>query len=362
MLVTDIARLRGPSPDSVLLTLHRSYCKQIICVNFNVNYVNVYVRDALDDGLSLAAEDFSHPWLVRDAIVAFEKELNILVSPAEKVDPFNLQQIATTLAESRNVIKKFFRTYVNRKSFDKALERTCIAQDVVEIGRDVESMHLVEGCVQAGQPIPWVIGDMFVENSRPSSRCVVGVGFPSLLGELHQFEVWGVFRLIAQRLMAFGFNNRFLSITCFLTSDGSVLVSDVSSSPNLDTAPLYDTVYANGNSVRAAFSLCLLHTVTTPKRLNGTYALLANVNCYVTDGRRLVDLIDINAINEYDELQLIVTDLEMMMTANTYGITVAKVYLTDTSYKSCRRRLKQIYCKFLKTHSEFSWCIKKKRN
>jgi hypothetical protein len=282
-------------------------------------------------------------------------------STADCVDTFTMQQVSNAVAASRAAIKTFYLTYVNRQTFSKTMDKTCVVQDVPEIGRrGIESMHLVEGCVQAGQPIPWVIGDMLVERSRPSSRHAIGWGFPTILGELHQLQVWGVFRLVAQRLISFGFNNRFVRLTCFMTSDGGVKISDVTTGPSMMTSPLYDYVYARGSSVRAAFALCIGQVVATPTRLSRRYALLANVNCYVSDGRKLMDLIDFDAVADIAEVEILVSDGWLRMTPDNYGLTLARISVSGRSYKTCRRKIRKIYKRLLKPGAdEFSWCTQK---
>lgn len=339
-LIRDFPHLIGPSFESVFLAVHRYYCKELICNGFNVMYSVVDMEELTNNpaGLATVFEETGTPAWVRDTY----RLDGCLVRKLRGFSQFSrdLEEMIPLLKIKLDSLKPLLVDNLDRVKYPQAFEPSITLEQYLFFGKQAFSFHYVEGCIVDKTVVPWAISDVFFLRQKP--KRIQYTCLPSRLTESTQYQVWGVFREIAQRLATYGFNNQFLHCEVLVTKNEIVKVVDVVPGINSEVSPLYREVLQGGDNIKAQIEVGMGLMQRTPRALPQRSSMLSSVHI-TKAGTRLGDVMDVKAAKANPSVTAHITNEEHVITSSTDdGQRVFDVITHDTTMETCLKASREV--------------------
>ena len=339
-LLTEYPNLTGPSFESTFLCLHRYYTKELISNGFNLMCTSVDMEDMANEatGLTGVFEETGSPVWVKDAY----RLDGCLVKKVKGFSHFKrvLDTVKSHLKQKLDNLKPLLLDNLDRKKYPNAFEPSCVVEQYLAFAKQAFSFHYVEGCIADKSVIPWAISDVFYLRQKP--KRVQYMCVPSRLPESTQYQVWGVFRELAQRLVPYGFNNQFIHCEVLVTKNGVVKVSDIVPTVNRQVTPLYRQVLQGGDNIKAQIEVGMGQMQMTPRALPYRAAMLGQVHI-TKSGTRLGDVVDVKAARATSGVTVHITNEDHVIDTNTDdGEHVFDVSTCESTMESCLRINREI--------------------
>ena len=341
-LMKRFPNLKGPSFESVFLSLHRYYAKEVTCEGFSVNSEALTIDDVSASGLDSVIEDLGSPVVLKEAF-NFDNSYTRKIKNGESLFA-ERDAIRDVLQDRKEQTQDFLAEHLDVERYEKCLDLCFLLEEYVKPGKHTGSLHLVEGCVVDEMVVPWAISDVGVYKHKPV--VVKYVVCPSELDDSKKFDLWAVYREVAQRLIGHGFNNQFLEMEIFIGKDESEKVLGLRPSLNPANVPLYRHVLMNGDSVIAQVSAGRQHVPREPRTIPNRYALRAKVSAQVYN-ITLDQVVDKEAADAVDGLAMLHTRNDYVIeqgNADEDGVRLGDIRLYGASFDECVHRMKGI-CK-----------------
>ena len=331
-LVKKYPQLRGPSIESSFLCAHRYYNRQMISLGFNTAFGVIDVDSGKDSDIVSAFDETQSPAILNDAYVYFKSMPSRRIkSPKQFLQ--DMEDIKNTLKPSSKFFQEFLNEFIDIDRYNLAFELCAVIEQYFDPTNPDLSMHDVELCVYDDDFIPWAITDRFYWKQKP--KCLLGVGIPSRMTEVVQFQVWAVLREVVQRLLPFGFDSQFIQAKVVaMPQMATVRILEMGGCIIRENTLLYRHVLQNGDNAKAVIDMGVGRIVRHPKLLPNRYAFLGRLATFTTD--IAANIVDIKAAKTMSNVDILPSaDTMIQVDDSDKGYQVAKVYAYGTSFEDC---------------------------
>ena len=341
-LMKRFPQLKGPSLESVFLCLHRYYAKEVTCDGFSVNSEALNIDDVSPSALDSIIEDLGSPVVLKEAF-NFDNSYSRKIKNGDSLYA-EREFIKDILQDRKEQVQDVLAEHLDTARYEKSMDLCFLLEEYVKPGKHTGTLHLVEGCVVDEMVVPWAISDVGIYKHKPV--VVKYVVCPSELEDSKKFDLWAVYREVAGRLIAHGFNNQFLELEIFVGKGETEKILSLRPSLNPANVPLYRHVLMNGDSILGQVSAGREHVPREPRAIPNRYALRAKISAQVYN-ITLDQVVDKEAADNIDGLTMLHTRNDYVIeqgNADEDGVRLGDIRLYATSHDECVRRMKDI-CK-----------------
>jgi ATP-grasp domain len=307
--------LRGPSPESVFLCLHKYYGRQREAEPVRCTAL------ALDEPpppLEYPAY-FKPPWL-KLGLLGFKLE--------------NDGDLARALEVARREYPAWARQYaplfaraVDLRDYPLAAENVMLVEEFVE-GPQVT----VEGWVRGGRANIWAITDT---NTFPGTRAIDNFSLPSR----HDGETLEAMARYAEDAIArMGFDDGFFNLELWKTADGPRL-TEINGRAAVCFAGLHNAALGADIFAAVADVACGDDPRAVP---HGAGAVAGQFNVLAFEEGRAGDLVDFDAAANIPELALYHDRDTLIRPASEFGAVLGQIELSGPSYEAIHQKAEEI--------------------
>ncbi|XP_070565333.1 uncharacterized protein [Ptychodera flava] len=347
--------IRGPSVESVFLTCHKHYSRELI--GSDVQQVRSIVLD-LDQNLGD---------IMRKAIEFYERSGGVCcLKPAmgeasvgvyKITDTEELEAAVISLKKDKHlnyVSDRFLKKWLDIKSYPHSLSHCAMLEEFIDASEIVStSCYVRHGQVVSMELCDW----LFHKHSpREGAKSFLGGLIPSTVANDNERagELWEATDLITKKLIDKGFDNQLINYEFFPLPNGKFTFLELNGRVDHDIGPVREQVFENGGLMQLILRLANGEDIQEPVLRDGVVGLCGFVDTYSSGTAE--SILDFDQISKIPEVATrCVPDDHISVGDDMFGAVVASTSLVGRTFKEVKQKHYDICRKILKKPEFSSW-------
>ncbi|XP_070565337.1 uncharacterized protein [Ptychodera flava] len=345
--------IRGPSVESVFLTCHKHYSRELI--GSDVQQVRSIVLD-LDQNLGDIMRKATEFYERSGGVCCLKPAMGEASTAVYKVtNTEELKAAVTSLKKDRRlkyISESFLKKWLDVKLYPYSLSHCAMMEEFIDASRTVVTTCYVQNDQVAHASVTdWV----FHENPpREGAKSFAGGITPSPVTKDsgRAGKLWEATDIIVKKLIQKGFNDQFIDFEFFPLPNGDFTLLEFNGRIQHDIGPVHRQVFENGDLMQIFLKLVNGENIQKPIQRQGVVGFCGYVDTYCSG--KGDDILDFGEVCKIPEVTARCSPDDFISVGEIMcGPLVASTALTGSSFEELRRKHYDI-CRRILKKPEFS--------